>query len=62
MAVGYAGWGAGQLDAEITSGSWLYSDIPLKEFFSFPIDERYDSVLSNMGLSRNAILMTPIDE
>ena len=62
IAVGYAGWGAGQLDDEIAKGSWLYSDIPIKELFSFPITARYDSVLSNMGLTRNAILMTPINE
>ncbi len=39
MTLGYAGWGAGQLEAEITKGDWV--SVPSDEALVF--DDDYDA-------------------
>ena len=52
LLLGYAGWGASQLESEIREGTWLH--VPLKEEFLFEIDpeQMYDVVLASVGISR----------
>lgn len=55
FALGYAGWGAGQLESEILENSWLNYIMPpdMLENVLFNIDyqKRYDAVLSDMGIN-----------
>ena len=62
IVVGYSGWGPGQLDKEIETGSWLYADIDPDLLFQAPLDERYDRAFENLGLSKMMVWMQPIDE
>lgn len=50
VALGYAGWGAGQLDAEMVSNAWL--NVPANEnlLFTTPFEERWNSAVSLLGV------------
>lgn len=62
LCLGYAGWGPGQLDQEIASGGWLWTDCDAALIFGVPEAERYDRALAALGLTRNTVWMPPIDE
>lgn len=57
MLLGYAGWGAGQLEAEIGNNGWL--NCPAKEelIFDRSLDDKYERVLALMGIS--AAMLSP---
>jgi putative transcriptional regulator len=58
---GYAGWGEGQLDAEIDQGDWIaHSAVPDDVFCEVP-DELWSSVLTRMGGSYALIARMPFD-
>lgn len=62
LCLGYAGWAPGQLDKEIETGSWLYTEIDDVLVFDHPLQERYRSALATLGLTPELVWMTPIDE
>lgn len=45
---GYAGWGAGQLDSELTDGGWLVWDIEPQQIFS-DTDDLWEQALKSIG-------------
>jgi putative transcriptional regulator len=50
ITLGYSGWQAGQLEDEIGRNGWLTVDADPKVIFDTPIDKRYDSALSLLGI------------
>lgn len=50
LALGYAGWGAGQLDRELKDNVWLTLDAD--EFFIFdsPADDKWDHALQKLRI------------
>jgi putative transcriptional regulator len=62
LCLGYAGWGAGQLDDEIVKGGWLWTDADPALVLDVPSDERYDRALATLGLTATSVWMQPIDE
>lgn len=50
VTLGYAGWGAGQLEQEIMQNSWLLVDADLNIIFNTPIHERRKKVLKRLGI------------
>lgn len=62
LALGHAGWLPGQLDNEIQTGSWLFTDVVPDILFQAPIEERYDRALMSFGVDPSIIMMRPIDE
>jgi putative transcriptional regulator len=50
IALGYAGWNAGQLDQEILDNGWLNVDAEPDILFSLPFDARYDAALALLGI------------
>ena len=50
MALGYSGWGPGQLEAEITENGWLTCDADKNLLFDTDIDNKYERVLSSLGI------------
>lgn len=50
MALGYAGWGAGQLEREIVENGWLTCPAMPDLLFDADIDRKYDRVLATIGI------------
>ena len=49
VTLGYSGWGAGQLEDELSRNGWLNVDADPNIIFDTPVDERYDRALSLLG-------------
>lgn len=49
MVVGYAGWGAGQLDTELAESSWLMAPVDSDLIFSTPVDDMWEAVIRRLG-------------
>lgn len=62
LALGYAGWGPGQLEDEVERGSWLHADVDADLVFDTPMDARYDHALALLGLTPHTVVMDPISE
>lgn len=56
IALGYAGWSAGQLEEEIASNSWLTLPADHRIIFDTPIEQRVAAAASVLGIDMN--LMT----
>jgi putative transcriptional regulator len=50
VSLGYAAWGEGQLESEISENAWLTVDASREVIFDTPIEQRYDKALSLLGL------------
>ncbi len=50
LALGYAGWGAGQLEGEMQANGWLHCDADPELIFLVPPEKRYDAALKRMGI------------
>ncbi len=50
VSLGYSGWGAGQLEDEMSRNNWINVDAQPEIIFSTPIDQRYDRALSLLGI------------
>lgn len=46
---GYAGWGEGQLSEEINNDSWIISSSNPNQLLTTPINEMWESCMSNLG-------------
>lgn len=50
LLVGYAGWGAGQLEQEIADGAWITTEVGGNLIFQWPRDEVWARALRQMGI------------
>lgn len=50
VALGYAGWGAGQLEDELAANAWLTAKADSHIIFNTPIDERLDAAAAQLGI------------
>lgn len=51
MALGYSGWGAGQLESEIAANGWL--TVPVNDpglLFDADVDRKYERVMASLGI------------
>jgi len=55
LAVGYAGWGRGQLEKEIMDNAWLVIDADEDLIFSNDLDGKWASALGEMGIDPGAL-------
>jgi putative transcriptional regulator len=51
MALGYTGWAAGQLDAEMKSNGWLTAPTDDEILFGREIDTKWERALAKIGIS-----------
>ncbi len=51
LALGYAGWGAGQLDDEIQRNDWLTADATPELVFDMAMDRKWDAGLESLGIN-----------
>jgi putative transcriptional regulator len=50
ITLGYSGWGAGQLEDELSRNGWLTVDAAPEVIFDTPVEQRYDRALSLLGV------------
>jgi putative transcriptional regulator len=50
VTLGYASWGEGQLESEITENSWLTVEADPSLIFDAPVAERYERAMALLGL------------
>ena len=50
LALGYAGWGAGQLESEIQANGWLHCAADPALLFDDGIDTKYNRALHKIGI------------
>ena len=50
MALGYSGWGAGQLESEIAQNGWLTCRATTELLFDTDIERKYDRILASIGI------------
>lgn len=55
VALGYAGWGEGQLEAEIAANSWLTVPASKHIIFNTPFEQRWTAAAQALGIDVNLI-------
>jgi putative transcriptional regulator len=50
VALGYAGWGAGQLEQELAENSWLSAPADENVLFDTDVDKRWEAAAALMGI------------
>lgn len=58
VTLGYAGWGAGQLEKELAENSWLTVPANQKLLFDIPPDERWEAAAKLLGIDINLMSNT----
>lgn len=58
IALGYAGWGEGQLEAEIAANSWLTVPADKDIIFNTRFEDRWTSAAQTLGIDVNLISST----
>ncbi|MEX8518736.1 MAG: YqgE/AlgH family protein [Leptothrix sp. (in: b-proteobacteria)] len=55
VTLGYSGWGAGQLEDELSRNGWLNVAADPGIIFDSPVEQRYDHALALLGISRSML-------
>jgi len=50
MFLGHAGWGPGQLEAELSQGAWIPTKLRLDLIFGVPFEQRWEEALRCEGM------------
>ena len=50
VALGYAGWSAGQLEQELKDNSWLTAEANERVMFHTPLEERWSAAAGLVGV------------
>ncbi len=50
IALGYAGWGAGQLEREIAENAWLSGPVDTRILFDLPHEQRWEAAAALLGV------------
>ncbi len=59
IALGYAGWSAGQLEAEIAQNAWLTCPASDRVLFEVPMEDRVREAAKVLGIDFNLIAAQP---
>ena len=55
LALGYTGWGPGQLESEIRQNGWLHCDADEDLIFGLDIADKYKAALARIGISEQML-------
>jgi putative transcriptional regulator len=55
LVAGYAGWRAGQLEAELEESSWLISEVDLGLIFDTPPEQMWETAIRKLGADPSAL-------
>src|SRR5690606_37646256 len=50
ITLGYAGWGAGQLESEMSQNAWLNVAASIDILFNTPFEDRYEAAFGQLGI------------
>ncbi len=59
VALGYAGWGAGQLEQELADNAWLSGPADEQILFQHPAEERWAAAAALLGVDLNLLSGDP---
>jgi len=59
IALGYAGWGSGQLEQELSANSWLNSPAPVEVIFNIASEDRWAAAANVLGIDLNLLTGEP---
>jgi len=59
LLMGYAGWGPGQLDAELRESAWLISDVATDLIFDTSASAMWEAAIRRLGADPAALQMSP---
>ena len=57
LLTGYAGWGAGQLDAELSASAWLIADVQLDLIFDTQAPRMWETAIRRLGAEPSMLQM-----
>ncbi len=57
--LGYAGWGPGQLEAELIQGAWVLAPLDPVSVFAVPPDQLWDHAWRLLGIDPATVVSTP---
>ncbi|MBZ0072642.1 MAG: YqgE/AlgH family protein [Thiohalobacteraceae bacterium] len=55
VALGYAGWGAGQLEREMAENAWLSGPASTEVLFDTPVSRRWEAAAALLGVDLNLL-------
>jgi putative transcriptional regulator len=55
VLAGYAGWGPGQLDEELSASAWLLADIELDLVFDVDPDQMWETAIRRLGADPSSL-------
>jgi putative transcriptional regulator len=58
LIVGYSGWGAGQLEAELEESAWLLSEVDGDLIFTTPPERMWETAIRRLGADPAALQMS----
>ena len=58
VLLGYAGWGPGQLEAELTEGSWLIAPVSREVVFEVEAAAMWEHVVRSLGIEPSTLVAT----
>ena len=53
ITLGYAGWGAGQLEEELAANAWLNGPADPAIIFELPVEQRWNAAAKHLGVELN---------
>jgi putative transcriptional regulator len=59
LLLGYAGWGPGQLDAELAASAWLTAPPDPELVFATPPEDMWERAIRNLGVDPMALQLGP---
>ncbi|MEO0322276.1 MAG: YqgE/AlgH family protein [Myxococcota bacterium] len=62
LALGYAGWGPGQLESEMNEGSWIPVDLDADVVFDLPLEARWETALRSLGIDPARVVTRKVAE
>ncbi|MFA5985388.1 MAG: YqgE/AlgH family protein [Methylococcaceae bacterium] len=57
VALGYAGWGGGQLEKEMIDNAWLSTPFGSSVLFDTPVSQRWNAAAGQIGIDINQLTM-----
>ncbi|MFI5398061.1 MAG: YqgE/AlgH family protein [Candidatus Binatia bacterium] len=55
--LGYAGWGGGQLEAELAASAWLTADVSKPLIFETPAESMWEAAIRSLGINPYSLQM-----